>query len=190
MPAAVDGTTETGQGVVEAGITLWRVDCPAGKIPAGRDFLVAHPEQPLIVNALIPPFNVGLTGASAANFFAFWQGREATSFQPLVGCVPKAAAGSAARAGSSSKLRLRTITRAVHPGQTRTFVQRCAKGEDLVGSEHGVAFFRDTPPTAQELKELSVTRSERGGKVVVRVQAGPHVGDKEHVEIQVHALCR
>lgn len=193
VPAGKEGFTEGDQGIVQAGFVLWRIDCPGGKIPAGRDYVPADPNQVVLVNALIPPFNLGITGSSAANFFGYWQGREPTSFRPLVGCVPKAATASASAPdseGSGGALRLRAITRTLHPGQVKTFVHRCAKGERLVDSQHGVAFYRQTPPTRAELKGLEVARSNRRGRVVVRVRTDAKVGGHERVEIQIHALCR
>ncbi len=188
VPAATLGFTNQSQGVIEPGTVLWRVDCAASKVPAGRDYVASKPGRVLIVTAFIPPFNIGLTGIPSANFFSVWEGEAPTSFQPLVGCIPKAASASAAT-GSTSRLRQRTFTHALHAGQTKTFAHGCAKGERLASSEHGVGFYRDSPPTEAELKSLRVTRRNKGGRVVVRVRTGRMVGDDERAEIQIHALC-
>lgn len=188
VPAATLGFTSDHQGVIEPGTVLWRVDCPASKVPAGRDYVVSKPGQLLIVTAFVLPFNIGITGTPSASFYAVWEREVATSFQPLVGCIPKAASASAA-AGSTSRLRQRTFTHALHPGQTKTFAHGCAKGERLASSEHGVGFYRDSPPAEAELKGLRVTRRDKGGRVVVQVRTGKMVGDDERAEIQIHALC-
>jgi len=188
VPPGTLGFTNHNQGVIEPGTVLWRVDCAASKVPAGRDYVVSKPGQPLIVTAFVLPFNIGITGSPSASFYAVWEREVATSFQPLVGCIPKAASASAA-AGSTSRLRQRTFTHALHPGQTKTFAHGCAKGERLASSEHGVGFYRDSPPTEAELKSLQVTRRNKGGRVVVQVRTGRMVGDDERAEIQIHALC-
>ncbi|MFN8163774.1 MAG: hypothetical protein U0R26_08060 [Solirubrobacterales bacterium] len=109
-----------------------------------------------------------------------------------MGCIPKAAAASATVAATAARprQRLRTVTRTLHPGQDKTYVHHCAKGEQLIGSGHGVAFYRDTPPPESELRGLEVERTERHGRVVVHVHTSAKVGAHERVSIQIHALCR
>lgn len=187
VPGARTGFTENNQGILDPGSSIWRISCPGTQIPAGRDFKAPEADESLIVGALVPPFNIGLTASPKANFYATWQGLAPTTYQPLVGCIPAPASSSAA-AGSTRRLRLRSSTRPLAPGQQKTFVQRCAKGEDLVGAEHGVAFYSAEPPSRAELAKVRVKRSQRRDRVVVRASTGAF--ETERVRLQVHAFCR
>ena len=191
VPAAKTGFTESNQGIEQPGTTLWRVNCPGSTVPAGRDYSGRETtNESLIVTALIPPFNIGITGSGSANFFAYWQGLEPTSFKPFVGCIPAAQSSAARAAGAAGghHVHLRTITRTLRPGQTKTFVHHCAKGEKLIGSEHGVAFFSDSPPSKGELSKVTVERTQRRGRIVVHAKTGAFVTDR--VQLQIHAFCR
>ncbi|HEV7563188.1 MAG TPA: hypothetical protein VGO24_06760 [Solirubrobacterales bacterium] len=190
VPAAQDGLNEQNEGISQPGTANWRMECGNSEVPAGRDYLSASVGL-LTVGALVPPFDIGITGSSSANFFAISQGKAPASFKPLVGCIPKAPSASSAASGdqlAGAKVRQRTITRTLHAGQRRSFVHHCAKGEKLVGSAHGIGFYRPDPPSQKELKALEADRSERGGHVVVHVRTGAFEG--ERVVLQIHAFCR
>jgi hypothetical protein len=187
VPGAKVGFTNSNQGIEEPGTSLWRINCPGTSVPAGRDFNAPEADESLIVGALVPPFNIGITASPAANFYASWQGLAATTYQPLVGCIPSAARSSAAGA-DAHRLRLRSATHSLAPGQTKTFVHRCGKGEDLLEAHHGVAFYSAAAPGRAELAKVRVKRSERKGRIVVRASTGAF--ETERVKLQIHALCR
>ena len=53
----------------------------------------------------------------------------------------------------------------------------------------GVRFHRHRPPTARELRHVTVTHRTRGRRVHARVRTGPTVGDRERVTLQIIAVC-
>jgi len=192
IPAAKRGYDEENQILDQAGTVQWRVECPVTEVPAGRDFNVQGEEGQMIVSAFLPPFNGGLTGSPFAFFFGYSQAGEPNSFQPLVGCIPKETAKSAraAVAAKSGGRTVRTVVRRIEAGQDKTFTHRCAKGERLLDSAHGVGFYTRKPPTRRELGDLEVERTERGNRIAVHVRTGSSAGDRERVELQIHATCR
>jgi hypothetical protein len=52
-----------------------------------------------------------------------------------------------------------------------------------------VRFHRERPPTARELRDVTVTHRTRGRRVHARVRTGPTVGDHERVTLQILAIC-
>jgi hypothetical protein len=77
----------------------------------------------------------------------------------------------------------------VKPSRRALYRHRCRRGERLVRSASGVGFFKDNPPSAEELADLTVMHRQRTGRWV-RVVTGASVGDNERVRIQIHAICR
>jgi hypothetical protein len=52
-----------------------------------------------------------------------------------------------------------------------------------------VLFHRRRPPTARELRDVSVTHRRLGRRVRASVRTGPTVGDRERVTLQILAVC-
>jgi hypothetical protein len=52
-----------------------------------------------------------------------------------------------------------------------------------------VRFHRERPPTARELRDVTMTHRRRGRRVHARVRTGPTVGDRERVTLQILAIC-
>lgn len=194
IPAAVPGVSESNEPILEAGTVMWRLECNGNEVPVGWDYNVPSGSPPFRVSALIPPFHIGMTGSRNANFLGVSDvGFKPVTFQPLIGCTPGTNFGSSSAATSSARpqgttTRQRTFTHTLHPHKDVTFTHRCAKGEELVDSAHGVAFYRKTPPTEKEMRGVEVERTERGGRVVVHVHTGTFAG--ERVALQIHAFCR
>ena len=99
----------------------------------------------------------------------------------------KRASGAAGAPNGDTR---RIVTKTVKPGRLAVYRHRCRRGERLVRSALGVGFFEDDPPTPAELADIDVTRTQRNGRIRVRVETGDSVGDDEQVRLQIHAICR
>jgi hypothetical protein len=114
-------------------------------------------------------------------------------FRPHVGCIPQPRSQAAqqtvttAQAGATSVVRTRTTR--LRPSRTVRGSHRCRRGERLVRGLAGVRFHRERPPTARELRDMTVTHRRRGRRVHARGRTGPTVGDHERVTLQVLAVC-
>jgi hypothetical protein len=176
----------------------YQLDCPKGHVVAGLDArLSVRPIEVSFVGKLGSPVNPGITTTRSAVFIATYVGRSdrAPTFKPFIGCVPMAGGGSRVptSVGSTRAFQpAQALTRRVHtvrvrPGST-TVVQRCAKGERVVGGSHAFAFATRTPPSASLVSSVSGTQYVGDRSVSVRVR-----GDAElagvRAFVQVHALC-
>jgi hypothetical protein len=176
----------------------YQLDCPKGHVVAGLDArLSVRPIEVSFVGKLGSPVNPGITTTRSAVFIATYVGRSdgAPTFKPFIGCVPMAGGGSRVptSAGSTQAFQPgQAVTRRVHmvrvrPGST-TVVQRCAKGERVVGGSHAFAFATRTPPSESLVSSVSGSQSIGDRSVSVRVR-----GDAElagvRAFVQVHALC-
>jgi hypothetical protein len=176
----------------------YQLDCPKGHVVAGLDArLSVRPIDVSFLGKLGSPVNPGITTTRSALFVGTYVGRSepAPTFKPFIGCMPMAGGGSrvptsvgAAKAfqpGQPVTRRVRTVR--VRPGST-TVVQRCAKGERVVGGSHAFAFATRTPPSASLVSSVSGSQSVGERSVSVRVR-----GDAElagvRAFVQVHALC-
>jgi hypothetical protein len=176
----------------------YQLDCPKGHVVAGLDArLSVRPIEVSIVGKLGSPVNPGITTTRSAVFVATYVGRSdrAPTFKPFIGCVPMAGGGSRVPTSVGSAQTFKpgqAVTRRVHtvrvrPGST-TVVQRCAKGERVVGGSYAFAFATRTPPSESLVSSVSGTQSVGDRSVSVRVR-----GDAElagvRTFVQVHALC-
>jgi hypothetical protein len=176
----------------------YQLDCPKGNVVAGLDArLSVRPIEVSFIGKLGSPVNPGITTTRSAVFLATYVGRSdrAPTFKPFIGCVPMAGGGSRVptSAGSAQVFQPgQAVTRRVHtvrvrPGST-TVVQRCLKGERVVGGSHAFAFATRTPPSESLVSSVSGSQSVGGQSVSVRVR-----GDAElagvRAFVQVHALC-
>ena len=84
---------------------------------------------------------------------------------------------------------VRTRTTRLRLSGTVRRSHRCRRGERLVRGLAGVRFHRQRPPTARELRHVTVTHRTRGRRVHARVRTGPTVGDRERVTLQILAVC-
>ena len=140
------------------------------------------------------PVNPGITTTRSAVFVGTYVGQadRAPTFRPFIGCMPAAGGGSrvptsvgAVRPGQPVTRRVRTVR--VRPGTT-TVVQRCTKGERLVGASHAFAFATRTPPSASLVSSVSASQQTSGESVVVRVRGDAELAGVRAL-VQVHALC-
>ena len=177
------------------------VACPDGdrlQLPVGSDYELDGPNGPggsflnVNVTRFMPGPGVGLITGSVAYFWAVSLSADSGAFRPHVGCIPRPssqAAPQSATAPSRATTVVRTRTTRVRPSRTANSIHRCRRGERLVRGLAGVRFHTERPPTARELRDVTVTHIMRGRRVHARVRTGPTVGDRERVTLQVLAIC-
>ncbi len=176
---------------LSAGVT---VSCPDSPLLAvGSDYeLSGGGAPPPAVNRFLPGPGVGLITGGNAAFFAVALSDASASFRPHVGCIPQpgrpALRGAAAGRRGSGVVRTRELR--LRPSHALTSSHRCRKGERLTRGLAGVLFHRRRPPTARELRDVTVTHRRVGQRVRATVRTGPTVGDHERVTLQILAVCR
>jgi hypothetical protein len=169
------------------------VSCPDdGQLAVGSDYeLSGGGSPPPFVNRFMPGPGTGLITGGNAAFFAVTLTNAAGSFRPHVGCI--AMPGQTAHAAATRR-RTRHVVRTrevrLRPSRAVAYTHRCHKGERLRHEAAGVLFHRRRPPTAQELRDLTVAHEKAGQQVLVSVRTGPTVGDRERVTLQILAVCR
>jgi hypothetical protein len=174
------------------------VNCPDGQLPVGSDYELDGPNGPggyfddvYVTRAMTGP-GVGLITGSDAYFWTVSLSSASGAFRPHLGCIPwpkgQAAPQIAATQASPTHV-LRTRTMRLRASRTVTTSHRCKRGERLARGFAGVRFHRERPPTAGELRDLTMTHGRRGSRVHVRARTGPTVGDHERVTLQVLAVC-
>jgi hypothetical protein len=184
-----------GQSPIPAGTSVTCPDSDSLQLPVGSDYELTGPAQPEPdVTRFMPGPGVGLITGSVAYFWAIsLSANSSGAFRPHVGCIPQPRGQAAqqttttAQAGATSVVRTRTTR--LRPSRTVTGSHRCRRGERLVRGLAGVRFHRERPPTARELREVTVTHRTRGRRVHARVRTGPTVGDHERVTLQILAIC-
>lgn len=174
------------------------VDCPDDpqQLPVGSDYELDGPGAPwqdvMVTRAMTAP-GVGLITDNTAYFWALALSPNSSgAFRPHVGCIPwpkGQAAPQTATAQTAATSVVRTRTTRLRPSRTVRSSHRCLPGERLVRGLAGVRFHRERPPTARELRDVTMTHRTRGRRVHARVRTGPTVGDHERVTLQVLAIC-
>lgn len=183
-----------------AGVPRERVEfqltCPRGYIVGGTDArLSVRGIDVGFVGTVGSPVNPGITTSRSVVFLGTYVGRAsrtAPTFKPFIGCMPTAGGGSRVPT-SVSQLRpgrpvtVRTTTARVRPGTTNV-VQRCSRGERLVGGGHAFGFFTRTPPSASLVSGISGSRRLTAEGVAVRVRGDAELAGVRAV-VQVQASC-
>jgi len=173
----------------------YQLKCPRGHVVGGLDAeLSARAIDVSFLGRLGSPVNPGITTSGSAVFVGTYAGRSdrAPTFKPYIGCMPMAGGGarvptSAGAFKPGQPVTRRVATVRVRPG-SKTVVQRCARGERLVGSSFAFAFATRMPPSASLVTSVSGSQAASDRGVTVRVR-----GDAElagvRAFVQVHALC-
>jgi len=178
---------------IPAGVT---VSCPSSdsvQLAVGSDYeLSGAAAPPPDVTRFLPGPGIGLITGGNAAFFAITLSNTSASFRAHVGCIPQPRGQAALQtattdAGRSGFVRTREVR--LHPSRTVTSSHRCRGGERLVRGVAGVLFHRRRPPTARELRDVTVTHRTGDHRVRARVRTGPTVGDHERVTLQILAVC-
>jgi hypothetical protein len=182
-----------GEKPIPAGTSVACPDSDRVQLPVGSDYELTGAAQPFPdVTRFMPGPGVGLITGSVAYFWAISLSDSNGAFRPHVGCIPQPRSQAAlqtatAEAGATSVVRTRTTR--LRPSRTVRGSHRCRRGERLVRGLAGVRFHRERPPTARELRDVTVTHRTRGRRVHARVRTGPTVGDHERVTLQILAVC-
>jgi hypothetical protein len=186
-----------GQKPIPAGTSVACPDSDRLQLPVGSDYELDGPGGPtsfidVNVTRFMPGPGVGLITGSVAYFWGVSLSASSGAFRPHVGCIPQprsqaALQAATAQAGATSVVRTRTMR--LGPSRTVRFSHRCRPGERLVRGLAGVRFHRERPPTARELRDVTVTHRTDDHRVRARVRTGPTVGDHERVTLQILAVC-
>jgi hypothetical protein len=178
---------------VAAGVTVRCPDDDSVRLAVGSDYELSGGAggPPPDVNRFMPGPGAGLITGGNAFFFAVTFTDIPASFRPHVGCIPEprqaAQRGAAAAQGRSRVVRTRDVR--LRPSRAITSSHRCRRGERLTRGLAGVLFHRRRPPTARELRDVTVTHRRLGQRVRASGRAGPAVGDRERVTLQILAVC-
>jgi hypothetical protein len=179
---------------IQAGVTVSCPDSDSVQLAVGSDYELsgAGTPPPPVVTRFMPGPGIGLISGENAFFFAITLSTTSASFRPHVGCIPQPRGQAAlqtatADAGGSGVVRTREML--LHPSRTVTASHRCRGGERLVRGVAGVLFHRRRPPTARELRDVTVTHRTGRRRVHARVRTGATVGDHERVTLQILAVC-
>jgi hypothetical protein len=179
--------------------TVWRLSCPSSLgLVGGVDARASRPWVSVSFEGRIgSPINPGITTGNDVLFRAVSVGPpgQAASFLPVVGCIPAQGgprqptavrAPVQVRPGAPVARRVRVIE--VRSGRTARGRLACASGERLLSVETAIGLYTAVPPTPTELRSVRVTRTIRGGTVVVSAVRRGLRNDRS-AEVQVHALC-
>lgn len=177
------------------GEATYLLDCPRRRgVVAGLDARASSRVVHVSFEGRVgSPVSPGVTTTRYA-FFRALSSRSASTFQPLLGCVP--AAGGSPRSTTSARatapgVPVERYAKNVRllPGGRLTAVQGCSRGERLVGGWDAVAFRTKAAPPAALARLVRVTHSVRGTRVVVHATAGDALPTGVRAEIQVGAVC-
>ena len=173
----------------------YQLTCPRGHIVGGLDArLSVRAIDVQFLGKMGSPVNPGITTSRSAVFRATYVGSSdrAPTFKPFLGCMPASGGGSrvptaftALRPGQPMTRRVKTVR--VRPGTT-TVVQRCARGERLVGGTHAFAFDTRNPPSASLVSSVSGAETIGSTGVSVRIRGDAEVAGARSL-VQVQAFC-
>jgi hypothetical protein len=110
----------------------------------------------------------------------------ASSFQVAVGCV-NIAGGSLSSTNPTPE---RTLAQALQPGETKEYSVLCPEGDTAENGEANVAFSTTDPPSADQVKDVSVASIEKGADFTVTVQTDPGLSPDGHPELELSTDCR
>jgi len=173
----------------------WQVTCPQGHVAGGLDArLSVRGIDVGFIGTVGSPVNPGISTSRSVVFLGTYVGGSdrAPTFKPFVGCIPLAGGGSRIptavtqlRPGRPVTRRVKTVR--VRPGVT-TVVQRCSRGERLVGGSHAFAFATRTPPSASLVAGIDGATRVGSATVTTRITGDAELSNVRAL-VQVHALC-
>lgn len=170
----------------------YQLSCPTGSIVGGLDAVLGDRGLSVrFLGTLGSPVNPGITTARSVVFVATYARRAATSFRPLLGCIPTEGGGgrSTTAVPQVRPPERRVRTALVPEGTARRASAVCRAGERLVGSSYALAFRGRREPTPAALGGLSASLRERGRAAVATARRTAAVPSARRVEVQVHAFC-
>jgi hypothetical protein len=161
--------------VPETGEAKFLLDCPQRRgVVGGVDALASSRDVHVTFDALLGgPVAPGRTTTRYAFFRAVSGRHQEGLFEPRIGCIPSGGGGAQTTAytvtPAGPPLDLAAATLLVKPGSQRRATLGCANGEHLVDSWDATAFANPVPAVYGDA--VRVVRTERRGKVVVRIEA-------------------
>jgi len=182
-------------------VAVWELRCPLkGYIVAGIDARVSDRSIDVSFRGENgAPVSPGVTTGREVLFTAVYTGtgRQTTSFQPFVGCIPSSGGGGRALTGTASPaayvpakpIERRVARKRLVSGSTTRVVQSCPAGTRLLGAQHAYAFRVGAQPGTSLLDAVNVRQTVAGRSVVARASVDASVPRRLQVELQVHALC-
>ena len=182
-------------------VAVWELRCPLkGYIVAGIDARVSDRSIDVSFRGENgAPVSPGVTTGREVLFTAVYTGtgRQTTSFQPFVGCIPSSGGGGRALTGAASPaayvpakpIERRVARKRLVSGSTTRVVQSCPAGTRLLGAQHAYAFRVGAQPGRSLLDAVNVRQTVAGRSVVARASVDASVPRRLQVELQVHALC-
>ena len=182
-------------------VAVWELRCPLkGYIVAGIDARVSDRSIDVSFRGENgAPVSPGVTTGREVLFTAVYTGtgRQTTSFQPFVGCIPSSGGGGRALTGTASPaayvpakpIERRVARKRLVSGSTVRVVQSCPAGTRLLGAQHAYAFRVGAQPGTSLLDAVDVRQTVAGRAVVARASVDASVPRRLRVELQVHALC-
>jgi hypothetical protein len=180
---------------VRAPSVAYELSCPRGSVAGGLDAVRGDRAIDIVfLGSLGSPVNPGITTGRSVVFVATYTGaaRRATTFQPLLGCIPTSGGGGRQTTAVAPRAQppvRRVGTFRLRSGGAQTYAHSCRVNERVVGASHAIAFRMPKAPSAQLLAGVRVTRRIEGRRVIVRAQRSAGVPARTRVELQVHALC-
>jgi hypothetical protein len=182
-------------------VAVWELRCPLkGYIVAGIDARVSDRSIDVSFRGENgAPVSPGVTTGREVLFTAVYTGtgRQTTSCQPFVGCIPSSGGGGRALTGTASPaayvpakpIERRVARKRLVSGSTTRVVQSCPAGTRLLGAQHAYAFRVGAQPGRSLLDAVNVRQTVAGRSVVARASVDASVPRRLQVELQVHALC-
>lgn len=182
-------------------VAVWELRCPLkGYIVAGIDARVSDRSIDVSFRGENgAPVSPGVTTGREVLFTAVYTGtgRQTTSFQPFVGCIPSSGGGGRALTGTALRaayvpakpIERRVARKRLVSGSTTRVVQSCPAGTRLLGAQHAYAFRVGAQPGTSLLDAVNVRQTVAGRSVVARASVDASVPRRLQVELQVHALC-
>jgi len=182
-------------------VAVWELRCPVkGYIVAGIDARVSDRSIDVSFRGENgAPVSPGVTTGREVLFTAVYTGtgRQTTSFQPFVGCIPSSGGGGRALTGTALRaayvpakpIERRVARKRLVSGSTTRVVQSCPAGTRLLGAQHAYAFRVGAQPGTSLLDAVNVRQTVAGRSVVARASVDASVPRRLQVELQVHALC-
>lgn len=189
-----------GPWVVVPSRVQYELSCPRGFIVGGLDAELTDRAIDIeFLGLLGSPVNPGVTTTRAALFRGSYTGavHRTTAFRPHLGCIPAAGGGSgpvprrrlqAVQAFPPGKPTIRRVRNVrLRPGTVHA-VAACGSGERLLSGWHALGFYTATPPSTDLMQSVSVTRTQRAGRIAVTVRSGFALRGVRAV-VQVGAVC-
>jgi hypothetical protein len=184
-----------------ASTVVWEMRCPLrGYIVAGIDARVSDRAIDVSIRGENgAPVSPGVTTGRAVVFTAMYTGAapRATSFQPLIGCIPTSGGGGRgetavrrpAAFAPAKALDRRVVRKRLVSGASVKVVGGCPAGTRLLGTSHAYGFRTEAEPGTTLLRAVSVRRVVAGRRVVATATLAPTVPQSLAVELQLHSLC-